>query len=100
MEHYGNVPLLPDKNGEPPVTMGDHRCFSKSNLTAGCVQGGALRPLGKGKEEEGTEPGLCDTGLFSADLVSVVETENTSVGSSKTSGSLGQAASPSRTVES
>lgn len=24
--------------------------------------------MGNGKEEEGTEPGLCDTGLFSADL--------------------------------
>ena len=24
--------------------------------------------MGKGKEEEGTEPGLCDPGLFSAGL--------------------------------
>lgn len=39
-------------------TMGDHKCFSKSNHTAGCILGGALRPLWKGKEEEGTELGL------------------------------------------
>lgn len=43
---------------------------------------------GKGKEEEGTEPGLFNTGLVSA-----VETADTSLGSSKTSGSLGLAAS-------
>lgn len=37
------------------MTMGDHKCFSKSNHTAGCILGGALRPLWKGKEEEGTQ---------------------------------------------
>ena len=38
------------------------------DLTAGCALGGASRAMRKGKEGEGTEPGLCDTGLFSAGL--------------------------------
>ena len=38
------------------------------DLAAGCALGGASRAMGKGKEEEGTEPGLCDPGLFSAGL--------------------------------
>lgn len=54
--------------------------------------------MGKGKEEEGTEPGLFSTGLFSADLETAAEPDNTSLGSSKTSGSLGPAASQGRTV--
>lgn len=52
--------------------------------------------MGKGKEEEGTEPGLCDTGLFSAGL----EAADTGQGSSKTSGGPGLEASLGRTVDS
>lgn len=48
---------------------------------------------GKGKEEEGTEPGLFNTGLVSAALETEVETADTSLGPSKTPGSLGLAAS-------
>lgn len=54
--------------------------------------------MGKGKEEEGTEPGQFSTGLVSADLETAAETEITSLSSCKISGSLGMAASQGRTV--
>lgn len=59
---------VPPQNKEPPVPAGDCRASAESSLTAGCVLGGALKATGKGKEEEGTESGLCDTRPFSANL--------------------------------
>lgn len=38
-----------------------------------------MKATGKGKEEEGTEPGLGDTGPFSADLEAAAETKDIGV---------------------